>query len=217
MANWLFPMKDITINIDKWSPGNPLWITGSIGDGKSTLASQLAKEYNAEIISSDIVLCRMMWSIDRFNKFMNGGSDITAEVHMISTNSSPAWNYVNQHPELPYGIKNTGTKSDELRMNMIKFYAWLMDELIKPEYDNNLYIIEGSDILFMNPFEMMDKPLIIKGGCRIRSLWRRSKRNTKKKGYGMIISIYKYIKKYPETAAIIDSTKENFIKVIKKL
>ena len=157
----------------------------------------------------------MMWSIDRFNKFMNGGSDRTAEVHMISTTSSPAWNYVNQHPELPYGIKNTGTKSDELRMNMIKFYAWLMDELIKPEYDNNLYIIEGSDILFMNPFEMMDKPLIIKGGCRIRSLWRRSKRNTKKKGYGMIISIYKYIKKYPETAAIIDSTKENFIKVIK--
>lgn len=42
--SYIISKKNYEINMDKWKPGTPLWITGSSGDGKSTYANQLAKE-----------------------------------------------------------------------------------------------------------------------------------------------------------------------------
>lgn len=219
MINWIISRKDVVINIDKWSPGNPLWVTGSSGDGKSTLAREMAIKHDAEVIASDIVLFRMGWSHNKFENFKNGGLAEFANAHGISTATSAAWDYINQHPELPYELMDSKTKifnNDKLLSEMNKFYTWLMEEMLKPMYADKLYIIEGSNICGMDPCVMKEKPLIVKGGCRIKSLWRRSKRDSMEKGCSIFKSVCKYIKKYPMQSSRLDSVKESFIAALKR-
>ena len=66
--------------MENWAPGDPLWITGSSGDGKSTLAEKMATENHAIVINSDIVLCRMLWTKEKYEKVLKTktipGSDV---------------------------------------------------------------------------------------------------------------------------------------------
>lgn len=50
--NVIFNEPNYIINMDKWGPGHPLFITGSSGDGKSTLAKKLYKNEKKRCISN---------------------------------------------------------------------------------------------------------------------------------------------------------------------
>lgn len=84
--------------------------------------------------------------------------------------------------------------------------------LKNPKYKNKLYIIEGCDICLLDPNIMSAKPLIIVGGSRLRSLWRRSKRDSVKKDRSILQSVFKYIKNYNVTNRNLDDHKDNFRK-----
>lgn len=220
--NWLIIKKDFNINIDQWNTGNPLWITGASGDGKSTIAESIAKDNNALVITSDIVLCRMSWSKEKFENKMNSlNSSSEPNPHKMVFKDSPAIDYVLSHPNLPYNAKDPNTKCIDSKITtpyMIDFYKWLMKELSSnPKYKNNLYVIEGCDICLLDPKLLIDKPLIIVGGSRLRSLWRRAKRNSgEHSSESMIESVFKYIKKYNLENRRLDDNKDIFRKNIKK-
>lgn len=213
-------MKNLEVNVDEWKPGNPLWITGSSGDGKSTLAKQIVEKNNAVIIASDIILCRMGWKKEKFDDALNGILNEQAKVHKIDFNDSPALDYVLHHPELPYDQKNPETHSfipEITDPEMIKFYQWLIKELKENEkYNNKLYLIEGCDICLMDPDIMIEKPLIIVGCSRLRSFFRRAKRDSAEKNRSIFKSMLKYIKKYKYQSKRLDDAKSHFRKEIKK-
>lgn len=104
--NWLLVQDDFKINMDQWSPGNPLWITGASGDGKSTLAKQLAEEYHAEIVTSDIVLIYLEGNPSSFMKKLNNAK----AAHNMTIVNSPALDYINMNPNLPWEARDPVTK-----------------------------------------------------------------------------------------------------------
>ena len=211
--SWIIQKGDLQINMENWAPGDPLWITGSSGDGKSTLAEKMATESHAIVINSDIVLCRMLWTKEKYEKVLKTKTIPGSDVWKFNLDS-PAWDYVASHPNLPFGAKDPITHStiDSITQpEIIAFYHWLMVELkSNPKYKDNLYIIEGCDICLLDPNVMATKPLIIMGGSRLQSLWRRVKRNVKDKNASYIESIFKYLKKYNYQAKRLDDDKDNF-------
>lgn len=216
--NVLIPQGNLEINVDEWRPGNPLWVTGSSGDGKSTLAIKMAKENGATVISSDIVLCRLKWTKEKFYSKISDPNTAKSVFNMDPKNS-PAMDYVLSHPDLPYDTKDPITrayKSEIMNPCMIDFYEWLMDELAtNPKYKNKLYVIEGCDICLLDANIMKDKPLIIVGGSRIRSVWRRAKRHSSHTGDSLISAIFMFIKNYDLTFRRLDDNKDAFHRSIK--
>lgn len=219
LLNWVIPRKGLVINFDQWKPGNPLWVTGSSGDGKSTVAWKLARQYHAEVITSDIVLCRLGWTEDKFNSFLNGTSK-DADAFKMKATGSPAMDYVMMYPELPHGQKDPETKciiDSVVVPEVLKFYKWLMTELeSNPKYRDKLYIIEGCDICKLDPEVMKHKPLILLGGSRLISFWRRVRRNCEEKGCSKLTSIRKYMRKYNIQNKHLDLDKEAFRKALKR-
>ena len=212
IMDWIYLRKDLILNISEWGPGNPLWITGASGDGKSTMTEKLAEEMHATVITSDIVLCRMGWTKEKVDEHLSGNfTSKGADAYKIDFNNmTPAVKYVLSHPELPYGQKDPITKciKDEVVIpELLKFYGWLMEEL---KDDDKMYIIEGCDICHMDPEVMINKPLIVMGGSRLRSFYRRCKRNCEEKGCSMLTSVKKYIRKYKIQNEKLDDSKDHF-------
>ena len=74
--SYIIPEKDFKLNISDWDYGTPLWITGSSGDGKSTLARKLKEENESTIITStDALLCRLAYSKEKWNRKGYGSSN----------------------------------------------------------------------------------------------------------------------------------------------
>ena len=195
--NWVIVRDNFENRIDEWDKGNPLWITGASGDGKSTLARKLSKENNAEIITSDTLLFRMACkNEEEVEEALN--NDIANAYNVNAVKNSPALEYIRTH-DLPYDIKK-GKKQitvKDVQPYCNDFYMWLMDELANnPKYNDKLYIIEGSNICGLDPEIMAQKPVIVVDGSILRSLLRRSKRDAAEKERPLILSIWKYLRKY---------------------
>lgn len=212
--SWFVTQNDLRINFEQWAPGNPLWITGASGDGKSTLANKLANERHATIITTDVVLCRMGWSQEKFEDMMKNGANADSSAHNMVLASGPAIDYVMAHPELPRNAKDTNTrafKSEITDPEMLKFCTWLMTELsTNPKYKNTLYIIEGCDICLMDPSIMSTKPLIIVGSSRVQSFIHRVRRDIDGKGRDVLPTIFKHLRKYNLQAKRLDDNKDIF-------
>lgn len=222
LENWIYPSDDYIINFDQWKPGNPLFITGASGDGKSTLARKLGEEYNAIVVSSDVVLLRLFkteqkWNdiiqkiqTDAFNAYDSYGIDFNDEISM---------DYITSNPNIPYQLKDPVTKkTDNLRVSieMCKFYKWFMRQTeSNPKYNRNLYILEGCNVCQLSPELMSTKPLIIVGGSRLQSFIRRVKRDVTKENKGVVESIFKFIRKYTKNHKVLDDEKDTFLKGLK--
>ena len=83
--------------MDKWKPGNPLWITGSSGDGKSTYSNKLAKDHNAYLVHLDLFLVRIARTREKYEKVLKDTSGT-----VIGNGSEMVLDYINQHPEIPW-------------------------------------------------------------------------------------------------------------------
>ncbi|MDE6040938.1 MAG: hypothetical protein K2F99_05115, partial [Muribaculaceae bacterium] len=202
--------------MEQWAPGNPLWIAGSSGDGKSTLSSKLAKEHHATVITTDILLMRLGKSEEEFAAAQKSGKLDSVATQSINWGGNPAWDYVKEHPELPYGLRDPKTKMlirSIVIPETVRFHNWLIEALkTDPRYKDNLYIIDSCNICEMDPDVMATKPLIIVGGSRLRSYWRRVKRDYAEKGgeRPLVHSMFKYLKQYNSKYRLLDDNKDNF-------
>lgn len=126
--------------------------------------------------------------------------------------NSPEMEYIRNNPSIPWNMPN----GEKLEQEVCKFYKWFLKEIkINPKYKGKKYIIEGCSVCAMPPNMMSKEPLIIVGGSRLRSLIRRSKRNTAEHGVPLIQSLFKYIKKYNYKTKPLDDRKDKFINKVK--
>lgn len=217
--NWVIPQDDYIINFDQWAPGNPLFITGASGDGKSTIARELANTYHAIVISSDILLLRIWKTKEKWDETLyqyKSGYTKSRAIDSIDLGDNIAMDYIGANPEIPYGLKDPVTKKTDsaaVRIEMHKFYKWFMDQTANnSKYSGQLYILEGCNICQLSPELMAAKPLIVVGGSRLRSFIRRIKRNKMKNDAGVIRSLFKYIKMYTTVQKPLDDDKDMFLK-----
>lgn len=176
------------------------------------MAKKLAKENKAELISSDVLLLRVNRPKEKWDESLKKGA---IDIHGtdVKLEGDVCYDYIKAHHSIPFGVPN----GDKLEAEVVKFYMWFMKEAkTNPKFKNKKFIVEGCSICSMDPKVMVNQPLIIVGGSRLRSMYRRSKRNTEEKSVPMIQSIFKYIKKYYPDNARLDTRKENFKRDIKK-
>lgn len=97
--------------------------------------------------------------------------------------------YIKTHPNLPYELNGYVGKY------MVEFYRWLANELRRePKYKNNLYIIEGIDITYIDPEYMSTVPLIIMGGSKLITFLHVLKRYGDEYHCNIIKSLFDYIR-----------------------
>ena len=218
---YILPKDNLEFNMDKWAPGTPLYITGSSGDGKTTLAYNMAKEKKALIVSTDTLLTRLGWTKEKWEK--NGGKVSAHNPNGIVDIIS--FDYINSHKNLPYCIgginPDTGKHKWAPLIEQAKyfedFFAWL-ETAAKTRYDDKFIIVEGSSIMIINPEFFVGKPLIIIGGSNLRNLINRAKRNTYHEDErNIIINIFKELKKYKQSYSTIDKNKWEFYDNIKEI
>lgn len=194
MENAVIPQENLEINLNKWAPGTPLWITGASGDGKTTLAKEYKKKKNAIIISTDILLIRL--DADNEEAFKNRMEKITKDkIH--SDGETWGIEYVEAHPELPYGIKYKDLSNGSVsKPYFTDFFNWIMIAAkTDPKYNKRYVIVEGSDITEMDPNILVEQPLIIIGGSVVRTICRRIKRKMQK-GKSLIPAVIDQLGKY---------------------
>ena len=205
--------EDLRLNLDKWTPGNPLWITGSSGDGKSTLAMNIAKQCNALCDSTDVLLIRLGHSKE----------DWESKLSKKPNNkyiSNISFEYIEKHPELPYGLvtRVNGIKIwpewKEIEKYFFDFFNYFVSECKKnPKYKNRLIILEGCDICNIEPKFFVDKPLIILGGSRLNSFYQRMDR-CMKSGDSYFDAFKKNYYRYDKIVKGLDDNKDLFRKKI---
>ena len=169
--NKIFSTKNFEINLDKWGPGHPLWITGTSGDGKSTLANKLYKQYSkTAIVHVDLFLARISKTKEKFTSILGRPSVSDDFITM---------DYINSHPEIPYEIiKSTDIVSD--CQEFIDYFNWLIDSA-KTKYKKYNIIIEGCEItMYMDPIYIKNEPLIIMGTSELNGSFRRIRRDMQK-------------------------------------
>lgn len=214
--SYIISKKNYEINMDKWKPGTPLWITGSSGDGKSTYANQLAKEKKAFLVPLDLFLVRIAKPKEKYDKFLNDTSGT-----VISNGSQMVLDYINKHPEIPWAdnVKgNWGTSGQDPEL-WNGLFDWLIDASAKnPKYKTKLIIFEGCNICLMPVEKAVKFPFIIMGTSRLQSSIRRIKRDKKEHDdYSIFKLVYRELKR--STKGVLPSlnkTKDNFEKGLKK-
>ena len=163
--NMVFSKKDIVKNIDKWKPGpnNILFVTGFSGSGKTSLAENYEKKYNAHMFELDGIE----------HGYDSSGMNILERVYK----KFPTWkqkfeDYKRKKTEFP----------DEM-------YDDIVDYIVKLCHDDkdNLYIIEGIQLAgptdpsgsFRFTKYVKGQPMIIKGTSMLTSSLRAANRNIK--------------------------------------
>lgn len=199
--NFIIPRKNLEINLDKWEVGTPLWITGTSGDGKSTLAMKMEKENNAILIHTDLLLLRVVKSKEKFEqRFALAGQSKDHPLNHYGIE------YINEHPELPYDLGLT--KSGNSETYMLDFLKWIITacKTIAP-YNERLVIVEGCDICLLGADFLSKQPLIILGCSRVQAGWRRIKREVAD-GASYIDAAIKVISRYNNVVKRLDDNKE---------
>lgn len=213
--NYIFSEKNFELNIDQWKPGNPLWITGSSGDGKSTYAQKLATEHSAYLAPLDLFLLRICRSKENFYNKSNSTNKT-----LIGNGSDMIMDYINQHPELPwYEENNFETYSHPVLIKAwTDFFEWALDNAKNnPKYRNRLIIFEGCNICFMPPELACRLPLIIMGTSNLQGSLRRIKRDTyDHPDYSLVKNIFREIKRSQGYIKGLNDSKNNFKKSLKK-
>lgn len=208
----IIPQEDFIHNFNQWSKSNPLWITGASGDGKSTLAKKLASDHNAIIISGDYILTYMRLNPDEFyTKIIK-----LAQKYSMDIKNPIFREYIMENPRIPRGLKYSSVESvaDEIiKKEMIRFFKWVYHKISTDRrYQRTFTIIESCDICYIEPEFFIDKPLIILGGSRLRSFYRRVKRENPENIMDFIQAVFKHIKKYRSLNYRLDAQKDDFRK-----
>ena len=210
----IIPEENFTLNINLWSRLNPLWITGASGDGKSTLARKIANEYHANIISGDYILVYMRLSPDEFDsKIVKLGQKYSIDI------KNPLFReYIAENRKIPRGLKHISTENlvDEIiKREMVQFFKWIHQKIsTNMHYQKTMTIIESCDICYIEPEFFKDKPLIILGGSKLRSFYRRVKRENPENIFEFIKAVFKHIQKYPSLNYHLDKSKDTFRKQV---
>lgn len=215
MESYIFSEDNLELNIDKWKPGTPLWITGTSGDGKSTLAREYAEKYNAIIISTDTLLCRIGFTKEKYErKFMNPDRKFGADDKL-------SLKYIAMHPELPYDLHWTDPKKRALhKPYFVDFFKWMLKEVrVDPLYKNRLVIVEGCNITYLGAEFMSTQPIIIMGCSRLQAFIRRIKRNIVEhpEQKNVLAHIFHVIDMYKKFGKDLDDEKDAFRKGIEKI
>ena len=214
LENRIFSEKDLKINMDKWGPGTPLWITGTSGDGKSTMARNLARDYGAKVVETDIFLARLNYSKEKWNKYIEKISvgDLYANDIIIQ--------YIDQNPSLPYGLRtnaNGWASQETMSKYWNDFFSWfVLNSRDNPRYNKRKLIIEGCNICLYDSEFMAKQPLIIIGCSRLKAGRQRIHRDMSE-GHGIIDSIFREIRRRSLYINRLDDSKDNFKKQILNL
>lgn len=212
--NVIFNKPNYIINMDKWGPGHPLFITGSSGDGKSTLAKKLYKnEKNGALVTLDWLLIRLCYPRDKYYKKVVN-NPYTQEHDFIIVR------FLNEHPEMPWEL-GIGVSSDTHPNHKIVsywynvFFEWLLKEA-KTTYSNYKIVVEGCDIaVYGNPRIFANEPLIVMGTSQLQGRINRIHRDHKDCGKPLIDSIKNELNR--DHIKSLDNHKEKFKKMIKIL
>lgn len=212
--NVIFNKPNYIINMDKWGPGHPLFITGSSGDGKSTLAKKLYKnEKNGALVTLDWLLIRLCYPRDKYYKKVVN-NPYTQEHDFIIVR------FLNEHPEMPWEL-GIGVSSDAHPNHKIVsywynvFFEWLLKEA-KTTYSNYKIVVEGCDIaVYGNPRIFANEPLIVMGTSQLQGKINRIHRDHKDCGNPLIDSIKNELNR--DHIKSLDNHKEKFKKMIKIL
>ena len=205
----IFNKPNFEINIDKWGYGNPLWITGGSGDGKSTLAENMAKQHNAIHVNLDIFLIRCTGTPEKFQKMLHDP--------MIG-NSTILLDYINQHPEIPW--RNVHTWEYDMTSECADLFKWILNAA-KTKYRNKLLIVEGCDICRMNPKLACTLPLIVIGVSELTQSLHRIKRDTTELDdngqhkHGIIDAIFRELRRRTRYGNLLNQYKYDFLKNVK--
>lgn len=208
-SNMIIEKDNLYINMDEWKPGNPLFITGASGDGKSTLAEKMGKENDAIVCQTDVLLARITCTKYKFDqrkeKYEARISDLDKE-------------FIYSHPDIPWpDHKLTPEERPEAFMRYYNqmYVDWIVNESrTNPKYKNKKVIIEGCDLALLDPKVMSTKPMIIFGGSRLKNLFRRMKRSMQH-GNNLIVTIFDQIK-YMRSQNQLDNRKFRFYNNIQK-
>lgn len=158
---------DIYYNKDKFDSGltNLCFITGHGGSGKSTMGEYMAKEKNIEHVEMDDVI----WCWRYINKSFESGSMLES--------------FFTTGP----GKKYFGTSKQEMRNIFPNYDEDIIREFMDFAYNfakthkNKKYAIEGVQLfLYINPEELTDYAVYIKGTSACVSIFRAVKRDYQK-------------------------------------
>ena len=218
--SYIISKDNLEINLDKWGPGTPLWITGTSGDGKSTLAQEMANKHDSIIISTDYVLIRLTKIKEKAEKILARNTDSN---QMEPDGLSISIEFIEEHPEMPYGI-GLGPGGEVIQSKYFKLFFKFIQEKAKqdPALKTKYIIVEGCAISFMDIEIAVTQPLIILGCSRLKAFIRRYKRERSthddgihtKQELSALETIWMLIKKYKQYGKDLDDTKENFRKEI---
>lgn len=210
--NVIFNEPNYVINMDKWGSGHPLWITGSSGDGKSTLAKKMCEsEKNCALVTLDWLLVRLCYPREKYyRKVVN--DPYTQEHDFIIVR------FLNEHPEMPWELGITASDINHPNHDIVSywyniFYDWLLKEA-KTTYSKYKIIVEGCDIaVYGNPRIFAKEPLIIMGTSNLQGKINRIRRDHEK--HSLIDSIKREMKR--EYTKSLNGHKDRFEKMIKLL
>lgn len=213
---YIFSEPDYQINIDKWGPGNPLWITGTSGDGKSTLCNKMAKERsNSLIVHTDTFLCRVSFTKEKYERKR------ASWVNNKTVGDEMSYEYIDLHPELEYDMKDKNKNfidHDKFKKYFIDYAYWIMEQAeTNPNYKNKNIIVEGCDICLLDPELMSTKPVIVIGGSRLRTAFRRVKRDIQTDDKSIIEAIFREIKREKSYVNRLNKDKETFLDNLRDL
>lgn len=213
---YIFSEPDYQINIDKWGPGNPLWITGTSGDGKSTLCNKMANERsNSLIVHTDTFLCRVSFTKEKYERKR------ASWINNKTVGDEMSYEYIDLHPELEYDMKDKNrnfTNPDKFKKYFTDYAYWIMEQAeTNPNYKNKNIIVEGCDICLLDPELMSTKPVIVIGGSRLRTAFRRVKRDIQTDDKSTIEAIFKEIKREKSYINRLNKEKETFLDNLRDL
>lgn len=213
----LFSKNNLELNLDEWKPGNPLWITGTSGDGKSTLAKEYARKYNACVVETDTLLLRIGCTKEKFESMVTS-SKTDPKLSMVNPDIAIiGMEYVKTHPDLPYGLDWTVVDESVLEPYFMDYFDWIMSiSKTDKRFRNKKIIVEGCDVMYIPPIVMKERPLIIIGCSRVRAALQRAHREHSQ-GMDYLPALIKVIRRYNTSVRHLDDSKDQYWKDIRRL